>query len=318
MLVTLLACSGVPAGEREDEREAEPEAGLEVEPDEAPAPPDLGAPAEDPLLARARGQMRRGRAPDEVREQLLASRDPDHRRAARLLQAVAGETPAGVLPRERVESPESPAPPRPTSPEPAPPQPSAPEPEPTAPAIVVAPDPESDTRLDPPPKLEHVPPGSPLRAWLEIRVPEVEPDAPAPVELPLERLLGAEPLLLRERPPRPSSDAGLIILTRASFRAEVDKDVVWLELVGSGPVVGMWMQPLDEFRVRLTIPDAGAVPAFVAARPESAAVLVLDVARRGRDVELELALAQGWRVGKIERLDNGAAVGFAWSDTLPP
>jgi hypothetical protein len=307
-MVTVLACSGAPTVEVQDEGEAAPVEVVE------PVGPDTRA--EDPLLAHARGQMRRGRVPDDVREQLLASRDPDHRRAARLLQAIAGETPAAALPRVEGDAPKPIEPP--TPPEPLQPI-QLPAPEPPSPVVAIA-EPVDDERLDPLPELETVPLDSPLRAWLEIRVPELEPDAIVSTELPLEWLRGPELLLLRERPPRPASNVGLglVILTRASLRDEPDADRVWLELVGSRPVLGVWMQPLDEFRVRLTIPDAGAVPAFVQARPENQVVTILDVARRERDVEIELALTPGWRLAQIDRLDNGAAVGFAWSDTLPP
>src|SRR5690606_28654082 len=40
------------------------------------------APASDPVLARARASMRGGRVPADARARLLASDDPDHRRAA--------------------------------------------------------------------------------------------------------------------------------------------------------------------------------------------------------------------------------------------
>jgi hypothetical protein len=78
------------------------------------------------------------------------------------------------------------------------------------------------------------------------------------------------------------------------------------------------VQPLDESRVRLTITDAGAVPSFLAARPSDMGVTILDVARREHDVELELALAPGWRLVALAQLGNGATVGFSRSDTLSP
>ena len=107
-----------------------------------------------------------------------------------------------------------------------------------------------------------------------------------------------------------------MILTRVNLRDE--GNIAWLVLAGSGPVGTVWMQPLDDRRIRFTIADAGAVPSFVSARPTIPAMAILDVARRDRDVEIELGLEPGWVLAEIERLDNGAAVGFSRSDTLPP
>jgi hypothetical protein len=306
-----LACSGA-ASPPAVERDAEP---ATVEPEDA----GPSTRADDPLLARARRQLRDGRVPDAVREQLLASRDPDHRHAARLLQAVAGETPAAVLSRA-VGAAQMPPPPveLPQPSEPHEPKPL--EPEPLEPKPVIAEDHRSDdARLDPPPKWDDVPPDSPLRIWLAGSVDEVEPEAPPQtIDLPIERLLDPElPLLLRERPPRIPSGEGLVILTSMSLRPGPDADEVHLELAGSGSA-NLFVQPLDESRVRLTITDAGAVPSFLAARPSDMGVTILDVARREHDVELELALAPGWRLVALAQLGNGATVGFSRSDTLSP
>jgi hypothetical protein len=308
--VGTLACSGTPSPDP-----------VERDADAPVVEPELALPstrADDPLLARGRGQMRDGRVPDAVREQLLVSRDPDHRHAARLLQAVAGETPAAVLSRagggeQEVETPQPEAPRpealRPEPPQPEPPQPEAPQPE--------APQVDDDARLDPLPKLDDIPLQSPLRGWLA-GAAEVEPEPPPPpIDLPLERLLGPELLLLRERPPRIPTDDGLVILTSMNLWPGRTAGEAWLELSGSGPA-NVSVQPLDPSHVRLTIADAGAVPSFLAARPEGLGLTILDVVRRERDVEIELVLASGWRLVALEQLGNGATVGFSRSDTLPP
>jgi hypothetical protein len=310
--VATLACSGAPST-TEVQRDAEP---ARVEPEQA----GPSTRADDPVLARARGQMRRGRVPDAVREQLLASRDPDHRHAARLLQAVAGETPAPMLPRAGGEAAPDPEPVElPNSPEPEPVEPSKPS-KPAEPVLaLVEEDRSRDAQLDPPPKWDDVPPDSPLRSWLAGSTTETEPEAvPVAIDLPIERLLAPElSLLLRERPPRIPSSEGLVILTSMSLSPGNDDGVVSLELAGSGPVHA-FVAPLDQSRVRLTIPDAGAVPSFLAARPAGGGLTILDVARREHDVELELGLAPGWRLVSLTRLGNGASVGFSRSDTLPP
>lgn len=314
--VATLACSGGPSP-TQTQREAEP-ATVELD---AVGPSTR---ADDPLLARARGQMQDGRVPDAVLAQLLASRDPDHRRAARLLQAVAGETPAAVLSRSSGDVEPSPAldpaaielPPLP---EPAePPSPSEPVavPKPSEPVELPEEDRSDDARLDPPPKWDAVPPDSPLRVWLAGAHEAEAPSPPVAIDLPLERLIGPELLLLRERPPRAPSGDGLIILTSSSL-APVDADHLRLELAGSGPA-NVWAQPLDESRLRLTIADAGAMPSFLGARPSSLGVTILDVVRREHDVEIELALAPGWVLATVTPLGNGAAVDFSRSDTLPP
>jgi hypothetical protein len=306
-----LACSDAPSP-TDVQRDVEP---ATVEPVDGVA----STRADDPLLARARGQMRRGRVPDAVREQLLASRDPNHRHAARLLQAVAGETPAEVLSRadgeaevvrDPVADPSSLELPQP--PELAVVEPAVVEPKPAEPVAIVDEDRSDDVRLDPLPKWDDVPPESPLRAWLAGGVTEIDPEAPsAAIDLAIERLLDPEPLLLlRERPPRIPSGEGLVILTSMSVWPGDDAGQVSLELAGSGPA-NVFVAPLDQTRVRLTITDAGAVPSFLTARPSGMGFTILDVARREHDVEIELALAPGWRLVSLTRLGNGASVGFA-------
>jgi hypothetical protein len=322
--VVTLACSGAPSSDA-DERDANREhiETLHAGPSTGPS-----TRVDDPLLASGREQMRDGRVPDAVHEQLLASRDPDHRHAVRLLQAVAGETPAAVLSRAAGEAEreivQAPRDPQVVESEPVEPMPN--EPMPSEPALAPAEsDPADDLRLDPLPKLADVPSQSPLRAWLAGESP-IEPDPPpASIELPIERLRGPELLLLRERPPRsPNTDGpegGLVILTSMSLLPGPDASELVLVLAGSGPA-RVLVQPLDEHRVRLTVADAGAVPSFLAARPggpeAGQGLTILDVARREQDVELELALAAGLRLVAVEQLGNGATVKFSRSDTLPP
>ena len=270
--------------------------------------------------------MRGGRVSADARARLLASDDPDHRRAARLLQAIAGEQPADSLapvdepsveePIEDVVEPvdivEQPTP----APAPVP----APVP---APALVIV----DDETIDPPPKLSRLPRDGVVHQWFAgMVVVEPEPESESETELDLfdpERLFGPELLLLRERPPLPPSRSlagdgpGLVILTRVSLRDGPDPGTVELELAGAGPAI-VHVQPLDSHRVRLWVVDAGAVPSLLAARPRHAAVEVVDIARRERVVELELRLAAGWSPTGITRRDNGAAVRFSSLDTLPP
>jgi hypothetical protein len=320
--VVTLACSGAPSSDS-DERVAGRE---RIETLHAGPSTGLSSRVDDPLLASGREQMRDGRVPDAVHEQLLASRDPDHRHAVRLLQAVAGETPAAVLSRaageperEIVQAPRDPQIVEGEPVEPIEPMPAEPV---EAPAES---DPTDDVRLDPLPKLADVPSQSPLRAWLAGESP-IEPDPPpASIELPIERLRGPELLLLRERPPRPPNtdgpEGGLIILTSMGVLPGPDAGELWLVLAGSGPA-SVLVQPLDESRVRLTVADAGAVPSFLAARPGGSEVgqglTILDVSRREQDVELELGLTAPWRLVAVEQLGNGATVKFSRSDTLPP
>ncbi|KIG12476.1 Vegetative cell wall protein gp1 [Enhygromyxa salina] len=108
-----------------------------------------------------RGQIRGGRAPAELRRELLESGDPDHRHAGRLLQAIADEAPEPVLTRAggvgRVERPTGPDPtgpdltgPDPTGPDPTGPEPVGPEP--------VGPDPVKPEPVGPKPVAEPIGP----------------------------------------------------------------------------------------------------------------------------------------------------------------
>jgi hypothetical protein len=67
--------------------------------DTDPGPAESASPSLDASLAHMRTQVRGGRLPEDARRGLLDSANPDHRHAARLLQAIAGEVPAAVLPR---------------------------------------------------------------------------------------------------------------------------------------------------------------------------------------------------------------------------
>ncbi|NVB41776.1 hypothetical protein G6O69_28340 [Pseudenhygromyxa sp. WMMC2535] len=101
-LVELLGCAE-PMGEA-------PVGGQEARAEsETPAEPEPTTPEGDPLLARARAAIYGGEVPAALRRELLASTDPEHRRAARLLQAVAGEAPSETLERRGVGAPRAPS-----------------------------------------------------------------------------------------------------------------------------------------------------------------------------------------------------------------
>lgn len=74
----------------------QPEVGAEAPPSPAPALDVAPADGSDPLLARARATMRGGELDPAVKAEILASDDPAHARARRLLAAMdqeSGETP---------------------------------------------------------------------------------------------------------------------------------------------------------------------------------------------------------------------------------
>ena len=258
---------------------------------------------------------------------MLDSRDPDHRHAARLLQAIAGEVPAPVLARHEgggrpdavaaldpvdPVAPELGPTPQPArQPEPKPePKPEQPEPKPAA-----AVDERDSLRFDVLPKLDGLPPDSPARAWFAGAV--VVEDPPEPLATLEFTPTDAElPLLLREpvfvtAPPARGGAGGMVILTRLDLRDTSEGEVV-LELAGAG-AVAVAAQPLSPAgdRLRVWIADAGAVPAFVSARPSVDQVAVVDVVRRDRWLWIDLELAPGWAVRMVTTLDNGASLAFA-------
>ncbi|HLT37594.1 MAG TPA: hypothetical protein VK034_14975 [Enhygromyxa sp.] len=299
-----IACAAPPgvegrpgAGAIEQPDEAEPEAEAELEAPEG----------DDPLLAEARGRVRGGRVPAALRRRLVESDSPDHRHAARLLQAIAGEPPAAVLARTggrgsvEVEPMVDLA--APELFEAAPESPS---------------EPESPELSERPPKLSSFVTGSPAWRWFATGLVVVEPE-PEPAEVDpdigLETIVGSLPLLLRERPPIPEDSTigdgpRLVILTSLSLRSGSSRDVATLELAGAG-AVKVGVQPLASGRLRLFVLHAGAVPGFLAARPSAAGVEVVDVARRDRQLEIEVELARGWTLRNVTSLGNGASVEFA-------
>jgi hypothetical protein len=324
-----LACSGPPSA-----REAEPtpveDADVSSQ-DEASAvtPTEPGEPAPDPLLAKVRAQLHGGRAPAELRRQLLESRDPDHRHAGRLLQAIANEAPEPVLTRALGSVPVDPAAaPKPEVSE----RPSPPEPSPTPePEVVPEPEPEvvrdeapaapapgfDDETVDPPPKLSSLPAGGPVRAWFDTGVIEVEPEpAPAEPEISVERLLGPELLLLRERPPvpaapvaKPGAGPRLVILTSVSLRLDPSGDAIVVEFAGAGPASLMFV-PCSSTRSRVLIMNAGAVPSFLTARPTRPELEITQITRRDTLIEIEIEYARGWSLRGATPLANGASVRF--------
>jgi hypothetical protein len=164
--------------------------------------------------------------------------------------------------------------------------------------------------------LASIPAGTPARWWFDSGlVPLSSPsDEREPVER-FEATLSQLPLLLRERPPLPPipSHAGdgprLVILTRLTLQPGASEDAVALELAGAGSV-SIQAQPLSSGRLRLWLVDAGAVPGFLAARPELPGVAVVDVVREGRWLELELELGPGWALQAATSRANGARVDF--------
>ncbi len=318
-LVLLLgvACAGPPsegAGTRDDAEHAvsltdpsvappEPAADPEPRPAARAEPPEPAG--EDALLAKARASMRAGRVPASVRDELAGSGDPVHRRAARMLRAI--DEGADAV-RVRLPDPSMAAvepvvaaepivlPPRPVVlPEPGTLSEPAPASAPEDPTVTASELP--DAPLD----LRRLDPRSLAAAWFA-NAPEVAPSVEAPPFDLRELLRDDDPLVLLEDPP--SSGALLrAILTRIELTPAGEGMVV--ALVGSA-AVSVRAQPLPGQRLRVRLEPAGAVPAFVAARPEAGGVAVVDV-RRGRGhVDLELELASDWTLLAVRSRDNGA------------
>ncbi len=293
-LVAWLGCQmppGVELADGRSEAKLEPQV-VEAVPGHAEmAPPEV--PGEDGLLAEARRSIAGGRVSADVRRRLAESNQPHHRRATRLLQAIALEEPLPIV-----------APPRP-EPEPTP----NPEPEPT-PNPEPAPDPDDDHRiedhrideLDP----RRYSPDSAVAAWFAGMVTIEIPTEP--VHDPLAGLLALDepgvllPVDLESAFPR-------VILTRLDL-ARLDGGALRLGIVGAG-TVGLRVQPLSAHRLRVRLDHAGAVPSFLAARPSEPELEVTQV-RRGRGcVEVDLELAPGWTLVLGRGLGNGAELEFA-------
>jgi hypothetical protein len=314
------ACAAPPSAEP-DVVEVE----VEVEQPSEPEPRDEAEGEEvDPVLARVRGRVRSGRVPESLRRELLESDQPDHRHAARLLQAIEGEPPASVLARAAAVAVEVASAEELFEPEPEL-EPAAELVEPSGEIeieieIEVEPEPESEDDLDErPPKLSSFPIGSPAWQWFASGLTVIEaPDEPIVVEPWIEThtLVGPLPLLLRERPPvpeAPAADPGegprLVILTSLALRPGSSSELTALDLAGAG-LVRLDAQPLTSRSVRLTAIDAGAVPTFLAARPSAPGLEVVDVARRDRRLEIEVELGPGWYLRAVTSLGNGASVQF--------
>lgn len=315
--LTLLGCCAiacaVPPG-AEAPREGAIEQPDETEPE--PEPPVDEVDRDDPLLAEARSRVRGGRVPAALRRRLIESDSPDHRHAARLLQAIAGEPPASVIARTGGSSVAVEL----AAAELFEPEPDVEvEPETIEPVMPVMPvmAPEPDEPIDRPPKLSSFTPGSPAWQWFASGLVVLEPE-PEPVEIDphveLEAIVGPLPLLLRERPPIPAEvttgdGPRLVILTSLSLLPGTTADQASLEIAGAGAVM-VGTQPLTRGRVRLFVRHAGAVPAFLAARPSAPGIEVVDVARRDRVLEIEVELAPGWTLRGVTSLETGASVQF--------
>lgn len=111
----------------------------------------------------------------------------------------------------------------------------------------------------------------------------------------------------------PKPDAGtqapaLAMLTR--LRLSGGNDKVTLKLNAADRVVmGIAEQPQSGL-VRLVVESAGALPAFLQARPQLAGVKVVDV-RRGEDtVQISVELTPGWKARGPRSGASGASVEF--------
>jgi hypothetical protein len=314
------ACATPPSTDADADADAS-ESEVEVEQPSAPEPrreAEVVEEGADPLLAQARSRVRSGRVPEALRRELVASDKPDHRHAARLLQAIAGEPPASVLARtgggaaeiasaEELFEPEEEL------------EPDAELVDPLAEADAEAEPEAEDDAPERPPKLASFPIGSPAWEWFASGLTVVELPKELVVPEPrieIDAIVGPLPLLLRERPPLPElyddqADEGprLVILTSLALRPGSSSDVTTLELAGAGEVK-LDAQPLTSGRLRLTAIDAGAVPSFLAARPSAPGLEVVEVARRGRRLEIEVELGPGWYLRAVTSLENGASVQF--------
>jgi hypothetical protein len=308
-----LACAQPPAAVGEREAVVAGQGEGETEGELPPTP--TGTPTLDPTLAQMRTQVRGARLPEAARRALLDSPNPDHRHAARLLQAIAGEVPAPVLPRTSGGVGERPNPSPTESPSPAPRD---------------APLDERDTApFDVAPEWAELVPGSPVWSWFAsgglTLVARHEPESPtratpAPTtefgspELPL--LLREPVLAARAGPVR--DPAPLVILTRLDLQSGASEGQALLELAGASSVT-VTSQPLSASgdRLRLWIADAGAVPAFTSARPALDALAIVGVQRRDRQVWIDVELAPGWALQGSQPQVNGATVSFARAAASP-
>lgn len=323
----------------------------------AEAPPAEPRPVDreaelDGLLGRARDSIAGGRVGDDLQTELLASPRPEHRHAARLLAAIAGDAPPdpirpategrladpsaagreGAASRRAQPDLLQPEP----QPEPRDPEPEGSEPSPSTDPLGI------DEPVSERPPLDRYPSDSPVRQWyadlveVEARLEAEARSAQARSEEADEGLgvLGPwlalidPPPLLAALPPAPglgeepealapaedpSLARGLVILTSLSLDADANVPRVTLSLAGAAPVE-VHSKAASTGRVVLWIDGAGAMPSFSLARPETDGVRVVDVRRDGRRVEIEVALAAGWSFVEARGRPNGARVEFAGFD----
>ncbi|EDM73897.1 hypothetical protein PPSIR1_11701 [Plesiocystis pacifica SIR-1] len=284
-------------------------------------------------MARARASLRGGELNPALRGELFASSAPQHRHAARLLQAIDGGGELPVLAHAD--------------------GPAAVEAEPRGEGIagVRLPEPPSVAAEDPP---EQPPVGTPARPEANRPEPDrPEPGAEAGAEAAPEEapepgpseageadepptpgfdlwtaVVGEEPLLARLPPPPsldegheslvphrdPSLARGLVILTRLAIGE--GSTGVQLELSGAGPVT-VERRLLSSQRLLLWIDGAGAMPTFASARPRSPELAVTDVRRNEGRVEIEVELAEGWACSGAVSQPNGARVDFVSGAVQP-
>lgn len=314
------ACGGGPSDAETSGVEAEPAPAGPVTREDLAGPPHAGSlGSQDALLARARASLHGGELNPALRGELFASSAPQHRHAARLLQAIDGGGELPVL--AHADGPAA----------------AEAEAEPQGEGIagVRLPEPPSEAVEDP---QKQPPADTPTR-------PEADRPEPAPEEAPdlgpgeadepptsgldlWTAVVGEEPLLARLPPPPsldegheslvphrdPSLARGLVILTRLAIGE--GSEGVQLELSGAGPVT-VERRLLSSQRLLLWIDGAGAMPTFASARPRSPELAVTDVRRNEGRVEIEVELAEGWTFSGAVSQPNGARVDFVSGAVQP-
>jgi hypothetical protein len=78
---------------------------------------------------------------------------------------------------------------------------------------------------------------------------------------------------------------------------------------GNRIVLGTAEQP-DSGVVRVVVEGAGALPAFLQARPKAEGVRVIDVTRGSESVIVAIELDPGWRVQRSRSADRGGSITF--------
>ena len=292
---------------------------------------------DDPLLTQARAQIRQGRVSPAMQAKLAASTNPDHRHAARLLQQVAGTTPAPILSRARDGGLVEEVDPKPnvvaiedSAPAPKPPIKEVAEAEVEPIALPkTQPKPAADPTDPRPPRVEDFAPGTPAHVWFGDAPagPEsAKPDEAQPWSWP--EIEPERSILLRERAPeepetRPGSPrrypeaARLVILTSLTLSRAPDGRSAMLEFAGAGGIE-LDVLPIDDYHLRLSVVGAGAVPGFLEARPALEGLEVVEVSRYERIIDVELEHGPGWVLVGSETRANGAVATLVYVEPPVP